>query len=63
MNRQELIALMDSGAPASADDLRLLERHGWEISADHREARLYSEEWSNVHAAVYSTKRWIKEST
>jgi hypothetical protein len=42
-------------------NIELLERHGWEISEDQREARLYSEEWSSIEAAILSTKWWVAE--
>jgi hypothetical protein len=36
--------------------------HGWELSEDKREARLYSEEWSSVQVAIFSTKCWIDDN-
>jgi hypothetical protein len=43
-------------------DLRMLLDHGWEISEDGQEARLYSEGWSTIQAAIYSTKCWIEDN-
>ncbi len=56
------IPVIDYEAPLTAEDRTLLLDHDWEISEDEREARLYSEEWSNVQAAVFSTKWWIEEN-
>ena len=56
------IPQIDYEAALSESDEQLLIDHGWEISEDRREARLYSEEWSNVQAAVFSTKWWIAEN-
>ena len=53
---------IDYEAPASETEIRLLERYGWEISEDQREARLYSEGWSNIQAALYSTRMWIEDN-
>lgn len=53
---------IDYEAPVSDADLRMLIDYGWEISDDCREARLYSEGWSSIQAAVFSTKWWIEES-
>jgi hypothetical protein len=53
---------IDYEVPASDADLQMLIDHGWEISEDRREARLYSEEWSSIQAAVFSTKWWIEEN-
>ncbi len=48
--------------PASAAELQMLIDHGWEISEDQSQARLYSEGWSSIQAAVFSTKWWIEEN-
>lgn len=48
--------------PASDADIQMLIDHGWEITEDQREARLYSEEWSSIQAAIFSTKWWINEN-
>jgi len=53
--------VIDYDAPLTAEDRMLLLDWGWELSEDDREARLYSEEWSSVQAAVFSTKWWIEE--
>jgi hypothetical protein len=52
---------IDYDAPATDAEIQMLIDHGWEISEDEREARLYSEEWSNIQLAIFSTKWWIKE--
>ena len=52
---------IDYEAVLNSEERILLREYGWEISEDEREARLYSEEWSSVQAAVYSTKWWIEE--
>lgn len=54
-------AAIDYEAPVSQQDLQMLVNHGWEISEGERYARLYSEEWSNIQAAVFSTKWWIEQ--
>lgn len=48
-------------SPANEFDLQMLREHGWEISADKRQARLYSEGWSSIQAAIASTKWWIED--
>jgi hypothetical protein len=53
---------VDYEKPASDSDMRMLLSHGWEISDDGREARLYSDEWSSIQSAIASTKWWIEES-
>lgn len=52
---------IDYEVPLSDADRKMLLDHGWEISEDGREARLYSEEWSSVQLAVFSTKWWIED--
>lgn len=47
--------LPDYEATPTDGEIKMLLDHGWEISEDQREARLYSEEWSNINAAIYST--------
>ena len=54
-------AIIDYEALATDEELALLKCHGWEVSDDQREARLYSEEWSSIQAALYSTQCWIKD--
>ena len=56
--------LIEMGAEVTATDaeIEMLARHGWEISDDQREARLYSEEWSSIQAAIASTRWWIEEN-
>jgi hypothetical protein len=54
--------MIDYEAPVSETDIRLLLDHGWEISDDQREARLYSEDWSSIQAALYSTRCWIEDN-
>ena len=49
-------------AAATETEIQMLTDHGWEISADQREARLYSEEWSSSQAAIASTRWWIEEN-
>ena len=53
---------IDYDAPITTAEIQLLERYGWEISDDQRGARLYSEEWSSIHAAIYSTQCWIEDN-
>ena len=53
--------MIDYEADATDAELRMLTDHGWEISEDRREARLYSEEWSSIQAAIFSTRWWIAE--
>jgi hypothetical protein len=53
---------IDPDAPVSDTDLRMLLDHGWEFSEDGQEARLYSEGWSTIQAAIYSTKCWIEDN-
>lgn len=55
-------ALIDIEAALSPQDRELLLRHGWEIKRGGMEARLYSEEWSAVQIAAWSTKCWIEEN-
>jgi len=50
---------IDYEAPLTDADREMLLAYGWEISEDEHEARLYSEGWSSVQAAVFSTKWWI----
>lgn len=52
----------DWEAPVTDADLQMLIDHGWEISEDQSEARLYSEGWSSIQAAVFSTKWWIEDN-
>jgi hypothetical protein len=52
---------IDYEAPVFDAEIRLLERYGWEISEDQRYARLYSEEWSSIQAALYSMNCWIED--
>lgn len=47
---------------ATPAEIQMLTDHGWEISRDQREARHYSEEWSSIQAAIFSTKAWIEEN-
>lgn len=54
-------SLIDYNAALTESDEKMLLDHGWEISEDRREARLYSEGWSSVQAAIFSTKWWIEE--
>jgi hypothetical protein len=54
--------VIDYEAPIADADLQMLLQYGWEISDDLRSARLYSEEWSSIQAAVYSTKCWIEDN-
>jgi hypothetical protein len=56
------IQLIDDEAQAGDDDIEILIAHGWEISKDQREARLYSEGWSSIQVAIASTKVWIDEN-
>lgn len=56
------IPQIDYNRLASKADIRMLLDHGWEVSEDHHEARLYSEGWSSVQAAVFSTQSWIEEN-
>ena len=58
MNPSEI----DYEAEATDSEIQMLLDHGWEISEDSREARLYSEGWCTIQAAIFSTKWWIKES-
>ena len=58
----ESIIHIDYEAAVSKTDIQLLIDHGWEISDDEREARLYSEEWSSIQAALYSTRCWIEDN-
>jgi hypothetical protein len=53
---------IDYEAPVTDAQIAMLAAHGWEISDDLRSARLYSEEWSSIQAAVYSTQCWIKDN-
>lgn len=53
---------IDYDAEATRAEIRMLRDHGWEISNDMREARLYSEEWSSIQAAIFSTNWWIDEN-
>lgn len=55
------IPKIDHDAVLTAEDKNLLINHGWELSDDEREARLYSEEWSSAQAAVFSTKWWVDQ--
>jgi hypothetical protein len=55
------IPQIDYDAPLTDADRQMLLDHGWEISEDDSEARLYSEEWSSIQAAVFSTKWWIED--
>lgn len=55
-------ATIDYEAAASEADFSLLVAHGWEISDDQHEARLYSEGWSSIQAALYSTRYWIEDN-
>jgi len=48
--------------PATVSEIQMLIDHGWEISSDQTGARLYSEEWSSIQAAILSTKWWIEEN-
>lgn len=54
--------VIDYEASVAQADLQMLRDHGWEISEDLRSARLYSEEWSSIQVAVYSTKCWIEDN-
>lgn len=53
---------IDCEATATKAELRMLLDHGWEISEDEREARLYSEEWSPIQIAIYSTRCHIEDN-
>lgn len=53
---------IDYESLVSEDEIHLLLAYGWQISDDQREARLYSEEWSSIQAALYSTRWWIEEN-
>ena len=53
---------IDYEAETTEVELQMLLDHGWEISDDGREARLYSEEWSSIQAAIYSTRRWCEDN-
>lgn len=59
---REAVPYIDYEVPVGVGDLELLVRYGWEISDDKRMARLYSEEWSSIQAALYSTKCWIEDN-
>ncbi len=48
--------------PATVAEIALLAQYGWEISEDQTEARLYSEGWSLIQAAVWSTRCWIEDN-
>ena len=56
------IPAIDYNTPISSADIQMLADYGWEISDDEREARLYSEEWSSIQAALYSTRCWIEDN-
>lgn len=56
------IPVIDYDATATDAEIQMLIDHGWEISDDQREARLYSEGWASIQAAIFSTKWWIEES-
>ena len=53
---------IDYEATATESEIRMLLDHGWELSENQREARLYSEEWSSIQAAIFSTKCWIEDA-
>ena len=53
---------IDYEATATVEELAMLLSHGWEISDDEREARLYSEGWSSIQAAIFSTRSWIADN-
>ena len=55
------IPVIDYEAEASDADIEMLLSHGWEISEDRREARLYSEGWSSIQAAIFSTRWFIED--
>jgi hypothetical protein len=53
---------IDVEADATAQEIQMLIDHGWEVSDDKREARLYSEEWSPIQVAIYSTREYITDN-
>ena len=53
---------IDYEAEATESEIQMLLDHDWQISEDCREARLYSEGWSTIQAAIFSTRRWIEDN-
>jgi hypothetical protein len=53
--------VIDYDKPASEAEIQMLLDHGWEISEDEREARHYSEEWTPIQSAMFSTRWWIED--
>jgi hypothetical protein len=56
------IEMIDYETLASDAEIEMLIAHGWEISEDQREARLYSEGWSSIQVVIASTKAWIEDN-
>jgi hypothetical protein len=53
---------IDVEADATSQEIQMLIDHGWEISHDQRDARLYSEEWSPIQVAIHSTREHILDN-
>lgn len=56
------MTVIDCETPPTSIELQMLLDYGWEISEDQHEARLYSEEYTPIQIAVWSTKWWIEEN-
>lgn len=56
------LPIIDHEKDATPEEIKMLISYGWEISEDQHDARLYSEEWSSIQAAIWSTKGWIEDN-